>query len=331
MIRLDPAAPTAELPLFGDFAERWAASCAPQWKPSYRETVACTLRRWLLPALAHWPLARIDREAILQFRAAVRTEAPALSPARVNKIVSILGACLAEASRRYRLDNPAAGIRPLRVERVDIQPFSLPEIDRIVASAGPYADYYCVRFFTGLRTGEIDGLQWRYVDLERGQVLVRETVVKARRDTPKTVSSARDVDLVPRALDALRRQHARTGSADGYVFCARNGAPLRHGNMRRRVWLPLLARVGLAPRRQYETRHTYATLMLAAGENPEYVRAQLGHRNTEMLFSVYSRYVRNLTRQDGSAFARLVQGATPPSDGPARTTSAHGASSTGST
>ena len=46
--------------------------------------------------------------------------------------------------------------------------------------------------------------------------------------------------------------------------------------------------------------------MLASGENPEYIRRQLGHANVQMLFTVYSRYVPNLTRQDGSAFTALL-------------------------
>ncbi len=56
----------------------------------------------------------------------------------------------------------------------------------------------------------------------------------------------------------------------------------------------------------YQMRHTAATLMLAAGENPEWVAQTLGHSTTEMLFRVYSRYVPNLTRNDGGAYAGLL-------------------------
>ena len=55
-----------------------------------------------------------------------------------------------------------------------------------------------------------------------------------------------------------------------------------------------------------QTRHTAATLWLAAGEAPEWIARQMGHASTEMLFKVYSRYVPNLTRKDGSAFERLL-------------------------
>ena len=58
--------------------------------------------------------------------------------------------------------------------------------------------------------------------------------------------------------------------------------------------------------RPYQMRHTAATLWLAAGENPEWIARQLGHTTTEMLFRVYSRYVPNLTRNDGTAFERML-------------------------
>jgi integrase len=72
------------------------------------------------------------------------------------------------------------------------------------------------------------------------------------------------------------------------------------------VWTPLLAYLGIPYRRPYETRHTAATLWLGAGENPTWIAKQMGHSNTEMLFTVYTRYVPNLTRQDGSAMERLI-------------------------
>jgi integrase len=76
----------------------------------------------------------------------------------------------------------------------------------------------------------------------------------------------------------------------------------------------------MRPRRPYQTRHTAATLWLAAGERPEWIARQLGHTTTQMLFKVYSRYVPNLTRNDGSAFKAILAQQTgiitPPNKGP---------------
>ena len=69
---------------------------------------------------------------------------------------------------------------------------------------------------------------------------------------------------------------------------------------------PTLLVLGLTRRRPYQTRHTTATLWLASGESPEWIAQQLGHSTTKMLFEVYSRFIPNATRQDGSAFNSLI-------------------------
>ena len=156
-----------------------------------------------------------------------------------------------------------------------------------------------------MRPAEIDGLRWRYVDLDKKLISVRETLVKNKVNYTKTDSSQRDIEMSEIVLQALKRQMANTGEND-YVFCTNTGTPLCQRNFSRRVWYPLLRHLGLRLRNPYQTRHTAATLWLAAGESPEWIARQLGHASTEMLFRVYSRYVPNLTRRDGSAFENLI-------------------------
>ena len=84
------------------------------------------------------------------------------------------------------------------------------------------------------------------------------------------------------------------------------GNPMHMNNVNDRVWYPLLRNLNMKRRRPYQTRHTAATLWLASGEAPEWIARQMGHTTTEMLFRIYSRYVPNLTRQDGSAMERLL-------------------------
>jgi integrase len=121
----------------------------------------------------------------------------------------------------------------------------------------------------------------------------------------KTDGSQREIEMSQPVYDALKHQYLATGDKE-YVFSTLSGAPVSTTNFTSRVWYPLLAHLGLRPRRPYQTRHTGATLWLASGESPEWIARQMGHANTEMLFRVYSRYVPNLTRSDGSAFERLL-------------------------
>lgn len=74
------------------------------------------------------------------------------------------------------------------------------------------------------------------------------------------------------------------------------------------MWYPLLSLLKLEKRKPYQTRHTAATLWLAAGESPEWIAKQLGHNSTQMLFRVYSRYVPDLSGRDGHAFEQMLAG-----------------------
>lgn len=156
-----------------------------------------------------------------------------------------------------------------------------------------------------MRTGEIDGLKWKYVDFRKRQILVRETYMKGEMTHTKTDHTQRGIDMSEVVYQALNAQQEVTGKYQ-LIFCNTDGKPLDYNNVSKRVWYPVLRYLGLRRRRPYQTRHTAATLWLAAGENPEWIARQLGHSTTEMWFKVYSRYVPNLTRQDASAMERLL-------------------------
>jgi integrase len=186
-------------------------------------------------------------------------------------------------------------------------PASLVDMQRVIATVRPdYKDYFTVRFLTGMRTGEVHGLKWKYIDWDLRIIRVRETFVLGEDEYTKTDGSQRDIQMSQPVLEALQRQFEVTGKVSDYVFCNQTGQPLDNKNFSDRVWYPLLRHLGLEKRRPYQMRHTAATLWLASGEAPEWIANQLGHTSTEMLFRVYSRFVPNLTRQDGSAMERLL-------------------------
>jgi integrase len=215
---------------------------------------------------------------------------------------------LCEAADRFDFRTPFQNIKQLKVKRTDVDPFSLEEVKKIIDTVRPdFKDYFTVRFFTGMRTGEVHGLKWKYVDFERQLIMVRETVVDGEEGYTKNDSSQREIHMSQIVINALKHQ-AAAGQQSDYVFCNRESKPLDYKNVTNRVWQPLLRHLGLKIRRPYQCRHTAATLWLGSGENPEWIARQLGHTTTEMLFRVYSRYVPNLTRRDGSAFERMLTG-----------------------
>jgi len=299
-----------DTPLFSEFCETWMDEMRVQWRKSHITTIEGTLKNYLVPEFGEKEVGHITRQEILSFRASLakvqtRSKKP-LSASRINRIMTPLRMILGEAANRFEFTSPFQGVKSLKVPRSDVEPFSLEEVRLILATVrADFRNYYTVRFFTGLRTGEIDGLQWDCVDFQRRQILVRQALVNGEIEQTKTDGSYRHIEMPQLVYDALKDQRKATGN-NTFVFCNGAGNPLEHNNVTKRVWYPLLSHLGLRKRRPYQTRHTAATLWLAAGENPEWIARQMGHTTTEMLFRVYSRYVPNLTRRDGSAFERLL-------------------------
>tara|TARA_R100001129_G_scaffold7775_4_gene5705 strand:+ start:4954 stop:6102 length:1149 start_codon:yes stop_codon:yes gene_type:complete len=299
-----------DTPLFAAFASTWFDEMLIQWRKSHQSKIRMTLDNYLIPRFGEEEVGRITKANILEFRASLakvttRNQKP-LSASRINHIMYALRMILDEAANRYNFSSPYQGIKSLKIPRSSVEPFSLEEVQLILNNVRPdFRNYYTVRFFTGMRTGEIDGLQWDAVDFERRQIAIKRSLVMGEIEQTKNDSSYRIIDMNDLTFKALKEQQKVTGESD-FVFCTRSGTPLSHNNVTKRVWYPLLRYLGLPKRTPYQTRHTAATLWLASGENPEWIARQMGHTTTEMLFRVYSRYVPNLTRQDGSAFERLL-------------------------
>ena len=308
-----PAAPAGpDTPTFSDFSVTWRKEMAPQWRRQHRDSVDATFAAHLITEFGDRPVGSITKADVLTFRAKL-AEMPGrssskLSPTTVNRTMGLLRQCLTEASERFGTPDAFKGVKRLKGRRPDVKPFSLEEVEKIRSTIrADFRNYVTCRFFTGMRTGEINGLKWKYVDFEHEVIRVREVFSAGEsEENAKTESSIRDIPMLPMVKEALEQQWEDRDPDVEYVFCSRGGFPIDAHNFANRIWYPLLSYLELEKRRPYQTRHTTATLMLASGENPEWIARLMGHTNTQMLFTVYSRFVPNLTRQDGLAFTGLV-------------------------
>lgn len=295
---------------FDSFSKVWLEEKKPEWRDSQISNVEDIFRIYLIPHFGNVPLNTISKAKIMTFRGKLVKDGNngrTLSASRINHIMTPLRMVLTEASERFDFDSPWKNIKPLSEPKSNVSPFTLEEVMLIINNVrADYKPYYIVRFFTGMRTGEIDGLPWKNIDFERRQIIVDQAVVNGVIGETKTSGSNRIIQMNQLVYDALIGQQSLTKRQSEFVFCTKAGTPLNHRNVTKRVWYPLLRYLELDKRNPYQSRHTAATLWLAAGESPEWIAAQMGHSNTKMLFTVYSRYVPNLTRQDGSALDKLL-------------------------
>lgn len=160
---------------------------------------------------------------------------------------------------------------------------------------------------TGMRRGEVLGLRWSDVDLERSRLRITRTLVTTdvqRKGqpgyswgTPKTAKGRRLVALDEACVTALRAHRARqlgerlalgAGYADSdLVVCTVTGEPL-HPKTFSYYFRRAARRTGLPPIRLHDLRHTHATLALRAGVHPRVVQERLGHANVSITLDTYS-------------------------------------------
>ena len=168
---------SADAPTVKEFSEIWFSEKAIEWRKSHKQSIEGILESHILPAFGKMKISAIKKQDILTFRAALakvqtRTK-KTLSASRINHIMTPLRMLLNEASDRYGFTSPWKNIKALKVLRTEVNPFSLDEVERLIKTTPEdFKPYYIVRFFTELRTGEIDGLYWDRVDLDKKQIYI---------------------------------------------------------------------------------------------------------------------------------------------------------------
>lgn len=250
-----------------------------------------------------------------------------LSPASVRLQRAVLRQALQQAVDDGLLArNPAVGVRTPRQPRQELVILTAQEVASLLEMApeGMYRTLWTLAAYTGLRDGELGGLLWRDLDLDRGVVSVQRGLVDGEggrrllQDEPKRRSSIRQVRILPEVVALLRvyRQEQRLarlaagrGWLDrrGLVFTTETGLPLRRhtvGAMLHRT----AARAGVAKRvTMHAWRHAYASHLLAEGRPITEVARLLGHASPAITLRVYAHAVPDVGEEAAEAIGRAYQ------------------------
>jgi integrase len=270
-------------------------------------------------AIRFWKAAVCDRRGALLGDRPVRmlrhsdvltalASRPALTGKTVNNYVSVLRKAMELAvSDKTITSNPVSAVSRAKHQKPLPDPFSREEAEAILADMAanyppPIVNYVEFKFFTGLRTSESFGLHWRDVDLAGKHLLVHRAIVRGVEKLNTKTNTARQVILNSRALAAIQRQRAHTQTRNAHVWLdPRYDEPwYEERAFRRSYWEPTLRRLGMRYRPPYNTRHTYATMMLMAGMTPAFCAKQLGH-SVEMFLRTYTKWI------DGGQNAREMK------------------------
>jgi len=298
---LQPQRPPA--PTVAAYAEQWLAAQRVHLRPTTFYDYLLLVRKYLVPP----PLGTrwLDQVTHLELESwLLGLKQAGLGPRRINM-------ALARARSIFRLAeaqaliprNPARLIRSLREPRATIDPFDRRECAELIGAARSPCERALLATLlgTGLRPSEALALRWTDLDLKRSLLCVRRSRSRYGVGMTKTSASEREVDLGPLLVAELRRFAALPRRAP-WLFIGARGRPIDWTNFRTRRWPALLAAAGVRPRPPYHCRHTYATILLASGANPQYVAHQLGHSSLAMVIRHYARW-----SHKPESFAALTQ------------------------
>jgi len=221
----------------------------------------------------------------------------------VAKIRTIFYGVFEDAIRDELINrNPFIAVKTPKISvKRKINTFSKDEIFRIIDSMPMNIKaYFAVGFFTGMRTGEITALKWQDIDLENKTIKVQRTRNKGIESTPKTISSIREIDILDVLLPYLK-EHCDLYSHQEYLFQTRNKAPFHTASqIARTYWKPVLKELKLEYRNLYQMRHTFASMMIASGEDILWVSNMLGHKNSAITLQVYAKYTKDTKKVRGT-------------------------------
>jgi integrase len=264
------------------------------YKPSALRSYEQALRDRVLPALGHHRLADLARADVQDF--ADRLTAQGLSASTVQNTIDPLRVVCGRALRRDLLTiDPTQGLE-LRRPRGRRDRIASPQEATELLGVLPAFEHalWATALYSGLRRGELRALRFADIDHEERIIRVRrgwddhEGVIEA-----KTAAGRRDVPLIGRLGPILAAHRlAAGGTPDALVFALSPGRPFYPATVRRHA-LNVWGAHGLEPIGLHEARHTFASLMIAAGVNAKALSTFMGHANIAMTFDVYGHLMPN--------------------------------------
>lgn len=309
----EPIAPTD--PTFHEFASEWFDAKRRTLRASTALDYEWRLTHHLLPFFAAHRLSALSVAEVDRYRER-KVREQAIGAESINKTIGLLGQILDVADERGLIARNPVRVNPRNrklsaptpkrtwIDGADHLAALLDGAGTLDAAArrrpGQRRALVATLAFAGLRIGELLALTWRDVDLARGTITVRRS---------KTDAGERVVDILPVLRDELDGYRSRLGRVDpnGWVFATSTGGQLSYSAVRNRTLAPAVAIAdqalaehesgpltsGLTP---HSLRRTFASILVALGEDPAYVMAQMGHTDPTLTLRVYAQQMR---RRDG--------------------------------
>jgi len=248
------------------------------------------------------------------------------SPKTIRHVHNVLSSALKQAVKwKMLMQNPCDICELPRSEKAEMMYFTPEETTKFLdaAKGDKYFPAFLLAIETGMRPEEYLGLQWKDIDFDNKALSVRRALVVKKGGgfiftEPKTNKSRRSIPISNSLIDALKihrrnqlEERMKLGASYqifDLVFASEIGTPLLHGNLLRRHFKPIRDKAKLPKIRLYDLRHTTATLLLSAGENPKVVSERLGHASIVLTLDTYSHVLPTMQKTATDKIEKLMRG-----------------------
>jgi len=225
----------------------------------------------------------------------------------INQMISTALNCAVE--QRLISSNPTKGCVLPKLERKEMKilpPESLGTFFEEARRSGVFELYY-VDLATGLRRGELLGLKWSDIDLDKGIIYVRRQILRQNGEVVeaplKTKNSYRSIAIGADAIKVLKGMEQR----DEYVFPSPFGGPMSPDSVLHMLQR-ILKRAGLERIRFHDLRHTFSVLALQNGVDVKTLSAMLGHYSAGFTLDTYTHVTTSMQKQAANAVGNFLSG-----------------------
>ena len=290
-----------------EFIQRWLSNKKSELKETTYSNYVNVCNKHLIPKLGSTRIQKLTTAKINDYFTACIKEG--LSQVSLRKHKSMIHDVLELAINENVIGaNCAIRSNSLKSSTRKMNVLSTDEIKKLLDKAKELLDvkrkrlrlaYYIIllTLATGLRLGELLGLQKEDIDMDRNTISVRHNLTRVNRqfklDTPKTKSSWRTISVDPQVLKIIKEIF----TDNSYVFHTVKGDPLSPSNTSS-LFQEVLAMANIKDVRFHDLRHTHATQLIASGCSIKMVSERLGHSNVNITLSLY---VHSLPEQDHEA------------------------------
>ena len=306
--------------------EIWLPQRTATLRPTTTYGYTKTINNTLIPTLGHLHLHNINRRTLEHLYAQLLTTGgqnnKGLSRKTISNLHGLISKSLDDAVRwDYLNANPASGAQLPKAPRPEMTAWTAEQATQFLNTQqdNPRHAIWRLALTTGLRRGELCGLQWKHINFDNNTIAINQTRVVAHKailSSPKTQAGNRILHIdndTSQALQQLKQhndnRHQQLGDTptqDDYIIEDDLGTP-PHPETVTRWWNTDLATTNLPKIRLHDARHTAATLLFQAGIPHKVITQRLGHSDITTTMRLYQHTTTEDDQNAASALAKALK------------------------